>query len=218
VRLILFCLPLVFVCCFPSKGARSDDASESSPTTPEQGQSWVAWYGDNYFSSCDNNCAVSVLAGPQVETNMVRIFFTDPKPPWDWKYGDSSFVSVPFSRRLLTLWNVIDIEPEVGVGKRFGNMHAIQAWAAVYLRWTRFPWNNYLRTSIAISAGPSYAAQLPSGASHVLNDFSPEVTFASPQYPQNEFVIRFQHRSLGNRDGERDPGWQYITGGLRWRF
>jgi hypothetical protein len=28
----------------------------------------VNWYGDNYFSSCDNNCAFSVLAGPQVKT------------------------------------------------------------------------------------------------------------------------------------------------------
>jgi hypothetical protein len=180
VRLILFCLPLVFVCCLPSKAARSDDTGESSPTTQEQGQSWVTWHGDNYFSSCDSNCAVSVLAGPQVETHMAKIFITDPTPPWDWKYGNSSLLSVLFSRRLLTAWDVIDIEPEVGFGKRFGDMHAEQAWAAVYLRWIRFPWDNYLRTSVAISAGVSYAAQLPSGANHLLSDFSPEMTFALP--------------------------------------
>jgi hypothetical protein len=212
---ILFCLPLVFVFCFLPEAA---DAGESSPTTPEQEQSWVAWYGDNYFGSCDGNCAVSVLAGPQVETHMAQIFITNPKPPWDWKYGNSSLLSVPFSRRLLMIWDVIDIEPEVGFGKRFGDMHAEQVWAAVYLRWIRFPWDNYLRTSIAISAGLSYAAQLPSGANHLLNDFSPEVTFASPQYPQNEFVIRFQHRSTSGVGRTSDPGWQYITGGLRWRF
>lgn len=134
------------------------------------------------------------------------------------KYGNSSLLSVPFSRRLLTIWDIIDIEPEVGFGKRFGDMHAEQVWAAVYFRWIRFPWDNYLRTSIAVSAGLSYATQLPSGANHLLNDFSPEVTFAPPQYPQNEFVIRFQHRSTSGVGRTSDPGRQYITGGLRWRF
>ncbi len=172
----------------------------------------MTWHGNNYFSSCDDNCAFSLLAGPQVKIHMAQIFITNPQPFWDWKYGNSSLLSATFSRRVLTIWNVMDIEPEVGLGKRVGDMHAVQAWAAVYFRWVRFPRDNYLRTSIALSAGVSYATQLPEGANRLLNDFSPEVTFSSPQYPQNEFVIRFQHRSTSGFGRTSDPGWQYITG------
>jgi hypothetical protein len=214
------CLLMLLVSCLHVSAVSAGGIDRSGPTPPSEDEKWVTWHGDNYFSSCNNNCAVSFLAGPQVKTHMADIFIKDPSPVWDWKYGNSAVLSIPFSRRLLTIWKVIDIEPEAGLAKRVGDMHAVEAWAAVYFRWTRFPWDNHLRTSIAVSAGVSYAAGLPSGSNHAkfLNYFSPEITFAPPEYPQHELVFRFHHRSnLGVSKG-KDPGWQYITAGLRTKF
>jgi len=108
--------------------------------------------------------------------------------------------------------------------KRFGNMHTEEAWLVLYFRWTRFPWNQYLRTSIAITAGPSFAVDLPRNAhdnAAILNYFSPEITFALPQYPQYELMVQMHHRSnfadIG-KGGTPDPGWQFLTVGLRYRF
>jgi hypothetical protein len=90
-------------------------------------------------------------------------------------------------------------------------------------RWTRFPWNEYLRTSIAVTAGPSFAGQLPPNTNNatVLNYFSPEITFGLPQYPEYEMMVQLHHRSniadIG-KGGTPDPGWQYLTVGLRYRF
>ena len=47
----------------------------------------------------------------------------------------------------MTIWDSLDIGSEFGVAKRFGNLHTEEAWLVLYFRWTRFPWNQYLRTS-----------------------------------------------------------------------
>ena len=51
-------------------------------------------------------------------------------------------------------------EPQIGIGKRFGDMQAVEFWGAVAFRWTAFPWNNYVKTTIAISEGVSLATQV----------------------------------------------------------
>jgi len=61
----------------------------------------------------------------------------------------------------LTLWRSLDIEPEFGIAKRFGDMHTDEARLVLNFRWTRFPWNQYLRISIAVTSGPSFAVDLP---------------------------------------------------------
>jgi len=109
-------------------------------------------------------------------------------PPWDWRFGKADLIGGAISRRILTLWDSLDIESEFGLAKRFGSMHTEEAWLVLYFRWTRFPWNEYLRTSIAITSGPSFAFDLPSKAHQnatILNYFSPQITLALPQYPQS---------------------------------
>ena len=98
-------------------------------------------------------------------------------------------------------------------------MHTAEAWLVLYLRWTRFPWNQYLRTSIAITSGPSFAVDLPRTNKNatVLNYFSPQITFAMPQYPQYELMVQIHHRSNVvdfGKGGTPDPGWQFLTTGV----
>jgi hypothetical protein len=228
----LFVLAMTIQLLFPVTGTFggpttvSDDApsvptvSDDAPSVPTVG--WLTWHTDNFFSECDGNCAVSLFGGPQLQTHQYNIFI-HAVPAWDWRFGNADLIGGAISRRLLTLWDSLDVEPEFGLAKRFRDMHADEAWLALNFRWTRFPWNQYVRTSIAVTLGPSFAVDLPSNTHNavILNYFSPEITFALPQYPQYELMIQMHHRSdfvdIG-KGGNPDPGWQYLTVGLRYQF
>ena len=132
-------------------------------------------------------------------------------------------------RRLVTLFKVIDIEPELGIGKRFGNVRAVEIWGALYFRWTYFPWNDYVKTTIGVNTGLNYATEIEAEerqrstpghrGSNVLHNFSPEVTFALPEIPNYEIVFNYHHRSgiYGAINGVYG-GTQFATVGLRHRF
>jgi hypothetical protein len=104
------------------------------------------------------------------------------------------------------LWQWLDIEPEIGLGQPFGNLHATQAWVAFQIRWTIFPWNDFIRTTIALGDGLNFVTnidpeeRLRSTPDHhgsvMLNNFTAEASFASPSHPNYEFIFRVQHRSV----------------------
>ena len=160
---------------------------------------------------------------------MQRIFIKDHLPPWKWKYGDGGFVGGTFSRRLVTFLKFIDVEPEFGIGKRFGDVSAVEIWGSLYFRWTYFPWNDYLKTTIGVNTGLNYATKIEvkerqrsapgHRGSNVLHNFSPEMTFALPEIPNYEMVFRYHHRSgiYGAINGVYG-GIQFATMGLRYRF
>jgi len=197
----------------------ADDARSRETTAPVSATagSWLAWHTDHVFDECDDNCGVAVYGGPQITTHMATVFDSRPLP-WTWKSGSSGIVGGTFSRRLATLWGVIDVEPEIGVAKRFGDLHQDEVWGALYFRWTKFPWNDYLRTTLAVSTGLNYATVTGNHSTPLLHYFSPEVTFALPSYPHEELLVRFHHRSSIWIFKQRDPGWQYMTVGIRHRF
>jgi hypothetical protein len=201
---------------FAGSGAASEGDDPAQPAS-------VTWHTDNFFTQCDGNCAVSVFGGPQLLTHQYNIL-VHLTPPWDWRFGNADLIGGAISRRILTLWDSLDIESEFGLAKRFGDMHTEEAWLVLNFRWTNFPWHQYLCTSIAITFGPSFAVDLPRNAHHnaaILNYFSPEITFALPQYPQYALMVQLHHRSdiadIG-KGGTPDPGWQFLTVGLRYQF
>lgn len=202
------------------------------------GAGWIDWNGDNFFRPCHGDCAFSLYGGGEVTTSMLRIFFLKMPPalPGTWHWGHSAIGAATFSRRLVTFWDALSLEPEFGVGQRFGDMHATEFWGALDFRWTQFPWNNYIKTSIAISEGISLTTQVDTAerllnsyaivgnkrvyrGSDLLNFFSPEATFALPDYQNYELVVRFHHRSgiFGTINGV-DTGAQFFTAGLRIHF
>ena len=96
---------------------------------------------------------------------------------------------------------------------------------AIAVRWTAFPWNDYIRTSIAISDGLSIATHTaehnanPSNAGSVLlNYFTPEITLSLPDYQQYELAFSIHHRSGLYGLINNLPGTQFGMVGLRMHF
>jgi hypothetical protein len=210
----------------------------ADPAQPRAPAGWIDWNGDDFFGACRGDCAFSLYGGEEVTSSMERMFFVKypPLPAWKWHWGHSGIVAGAFSRRLVTFWNALSLEPEFGVGQRFGGMHATEFWGAVNIRWSAFPWNNYLKTSIALSEGLSVTTEedneertlnnprvvgnhLVFTGSQFLNFFSPEITFALPEYEAYELLVRFHHRSgvFGAINGVH-AGAQFFTTGLRVHF
>jgi hypothetical protein len=57
--------------------------------------------------------------------------------------------------------NALSFEIEGQVGKWFGDQHNWEFNLPVAVRWSRFPWGNYVATSLAYGLGPSYASEEP---------------------------------------------------------
>jgi len=105
----------------------------------------------------------------------------------------------------------------------------------MFLRWSWFPWNSVVRTSIAVSTGLNYAFEVTpleigranngGKGSHLMHYLAPEAAFALPQHPDFELLFRFHHRS-GGREIFCDSGIfncavggsQYLSAGFRVRF
>jgi hypothetical protein len=209
-------------------GARADEAAPAEPlAAPPPG--WVEWNDNDYFGPCRGDCSLALLGGREITTGLAKIL-SKPVAPWDWRWGDSGFVSGVFARRLVTLWGGLDIVPEIGVGKRFGaDAKAAEGWAAIGVYWTRFPWDDYLGTKIGFAEGIDIATQIDRAerlralpghtGSVVLNYISPEIDFSLPRVPGYELVFRINHRSgiWGLINGV-NGGAQYGEAGLRVHF
>jgi hypothetical protein len=88
---------------------------------------WIDWNGPNFFGPCQGDCSVSLLGGRQITTAMTRIMLIhNPVPPSEWHQGDAGIVAGAFSRRLMTFWNALNIEPQIGIAKRVGDMQAVE--------------------------------------------------------------------------------------------
>jgi hypothetical protein len=213
-------------------------AVPAQPREPPEQTGWIDWNGDNFFGPCRGDCALALYGGKEVTSNMERIFFikSPSAPPWKWHWRNSELVAGVFSRRLVTFWNVLSLEPELGVGQRFGEMHATEFWGAVNIRWIYFPWNDYLKTSIGLSEGLSITNEEDTKerllddprvvgnhvvfkGSQFLNFFTPEMAFALPEHDAYELLFRFHHRSgiFGTINGVH-AGAQFYTAGLRIHF
>jgi hypothetical protein len=145
--------------------------------------------------------------------------------PWqaDGEYG---FTGIALSREVARFHEAFSIEIEIGAGGRFGSDYdAAEAWLAAFLRYDRFPWNDVVRTTVAVSTGVNVISHLPPDEvgeddnSRLLHYFSPEITFALPDHPNNELVLRWHHRSgvFGTFGGVRG-GSNVVALGLRHRW
>jgi hypothetical protein len=184
---------------------------------------------------CGGSCALTISIGPRLETTL-RSALALEQPytaPWNWQYGNSGIVSATLSKRYVWIDDTIYVEPEIGLGQRYGALRETEAWVAIYARWVRFPWSDFLRTSLAVSTGLNFASgvalyeetrgKVP-GGSRLQHYFSPEMTFGLPDKPNVDLVFRFHHRSGGAIVGNKtlfngtDGGVQHFVIGLRYRF
>lgn len=187
------------------------------------------------LGACNGHCGIAIYRGKYAVTGMpAMVGKSGFVAPWNYDYLDSSLTAVTFSRRVASFGNVAQFEVEAGVAKRFGILREAELWGAIYARWTWFPWNDIIKTSIATSTGVSYATghdeveRIRSNnggrGSLLMHYFSPEVTFALPSLPDLELLLRIHHRS-GGVDYGMGPmfrhsagGAHYTAVGLRYRF
>jgi hypothetical protein len=237
----------VFLTAFVSGWSTLGYAQGTNGRAPSAPDSLIDWFCRALplpspwgASARSKKCAATFLLGRQINTGLAHIDGMESfVPPWAYKFGNSYFAGGLLSRVLGEIGDFTALEIEAGVGQRFGSLHEEEVWIALYGRWKYFPWNNYLRTTIAVSTGLSYASAIPlyevlqSGnnqGSRLLHYLSPEITFGLPSQPDTDFVIRIQHRSGGGTYfGSNFPiygsifhrvqgGVQYLTVGIRQHF
>ncbi len=191
---------------------------------------------DNPIDPCAGNCAISAFTGIYSKTGLGK-FLNSSEDAFNSKWGGSGIFGIAASRRLMGVGDLFQIEGEAGLATRFGDHSSPEIWTALYFRWLKFPWDQYLDTSFAVSSGfnlallndPLEVARFGNGNSptRLLHYFSPEITFALPSHPQRELFVRFHHRSgLAKINSHISKllfnnaaaGADYATIGLRWKF
>ena len=198
----LFLLAGVLGAALPA-GAQTPDTAPEKDTADNS--SWFVWNPHDFFGPCAGDCGVAFYGGREITTPMSSAFLIhDPVAPWNVETGDAGVIAASVSRSFATMFGGLDLEAEAGLDQRFGDMHATTGWLSVDFRWTRFPWNNVVATTIALADGPSMASEIDAEerirsengrGSDFLNYASPEFTFALPDDPEHELVFRYQHRS-----------------------
>jgi hypothetical protein len=168
-----------------------------------------------------------VFAGSSVADGKLRDIIV---APWTGSWGDDTLAGGAVSYRLARFWKFFMLDAELGSAYRFGDTEGGEFWAAAYLRYDGFPWTNHVYTTFGLSMGPDYVTRLPrvergtdalpeANQSRFLNFFSPELTFALPERPHQEVVLRYMHRSgiFGTFNGVWE-GANSLTVGFRMRF
>ena len=168
-----------------------------------------------------------VFAGSSVADGKLRDIIV---APWTGSWGDDTLAGGAVSYRLARFWKFFMLDAELGGAYRFGDTEGGEFWAAAYLRYDGFPWTNHVYTTFGLSMGPDYVTRLPrvergtdalpeANQSRFLNFFSPELTFALPERPHQEVVLRYMHRSgiFGTFNGVWE-GANSLTVGFRTRF
>jgi hypothetical protein len=206
--------------------AAQAQADGGAPHTAPDISPWLVWHTQNFFGACAGECGAAVYGGREVTTPMSSVFLVhNPVAPWSVQTGNAGVIAAAISRSVATLFGLVDVEAEAGADQRLGDMHATTVWLAADFRWSRFPWNDVVATTIAFVDGPSMASQVDTEerarssngrGSDFLNFASPEITFALPDHPEDELVLRYQHRSgiFGLMNGV-DEASSFATIGFR---
>lgn len=123
---------------------------------------------------------------------------------WEFNTADTQLLALGASARLYRFSSGLEIEGELGLARRFGDDELWEGWISAGLRWSEFPWNHVIDTTVGIQVlGLNYTSEVPphkneyfdNEKARLLNFFSPEVTLALPKYPDLALLLRLHHRS-----------------------
>lgn len=189
----------------------------------------AAWTPGDLFKPCAGDCGVAIYTGRYVEDSLGDDIILSPSPPTSWTYGDDDYlIATSVSRQVAHFWRHWTLEPEAGIGQRFGRESATEVWGALYFRYSGLPWDRWVVTTMALSTGLNWASEITQveverakdgEGSQLMHFFSPEITFAAPSRPNTELVFRFHHRSgVFGLVSDAWGGAQYASVGIRVRF
>ena len=120
----------------------------------------------------------------------------------------------------------LSFELEGQVGKWWGDQHNVEFNLPVAIRWSKFPWNHYVSTSLAYGLGPSYATKEPAAeidehdsTKKFLVYWFGEIAFGPPD-SNWAGVFRIHHRSgaFGLIADRGEGGSNTLAVGLKYRF
>jgi hypothetical protein len=122
--------------------------------------------------------------------------------------------------------DALSFELEGQIGKWWGDQDNVEFNLPVAIRWSKFPWNHYVSTSLAYGLGPSYATEKPD-AEIDLHDTTKkflvywfgEIAFGPPQ-SNWAGIFRIHHRSgaFGLIADHGEGGSNTLAAGLKYRF
>ncbi len=122
--------------------------------------------------------------------------------------------------------DALSFELEGQVGKWWGDQHNLEFNLPLAIRWSKFPWNRYVSTSLAYGLGPSYATKEPAAeidehdtTKKFLVYWFGEIAFGPPD-SNWAGVFRIHHRSgaFGLIADRGEGGSNTLALGLKYRF
>jgi hypothetical protein len=134
---------------------------------------------------------------------------------------DSYSAGIGVNKRLINIQDLASIEADGQFLKHFGEQNHLELTSAIAFRWRKFPWNDYINTTLAVGEGLSWATEIPkmedkrwSNSSQLLNYLLFEFTLASPEFSEISLVFRVHHRSgvFGVFDGVKEGSNLYNFG------
>jgi hypothetical protein len=147
--------------------------------------------------------------------------------PWSSEYADSYIVTTAYSRAYRESHEgALRTEFEINATYNFGDQnHWELNVAPITLRWSRFPWSEKFRSSLAFGVGLSYAFEFPTVEYELENDTQQLLVFwmleftAGPRDGPWSAVLRLHHRSPAwGLMGVEDGGMNAPSLGFRYEF
>jgi hypothetical protein len=122
--------------------------------------------------------------------------------------------------------DALSFELEGQVGKWFEDSDHWEFNLPVAIRWSKFPWNHYVATSLAYGLGPSYATEEPKAELDVHDSTHQFLVYWFAELalgpPESSWagVFRIHHRSgaFGLVSDRGDGGSNTLCLGLKYRF
>ena len=145
--------------------------------------------------------------------------------PHDIDFEDAGLVGVALSRRVAEPLEGLSFELEGQIVKHFGDQTHWEVNAPIVTaRWSRFPWDETVATSVAYGLGLSVASEKPElevanegDSEKVMAYWLIEIALGSPGSDW-EFVGRIHHRSPAYGLFGDDGGSNALALGIRRRF
>jgi hypothetical protein len=160
--------------------------------------------------------ALTAFIGQNDDDRFVEILMLE---GGDW---ESSYIAgLALSRHFATTFRHMHWEAETSVYRHWGLQRHWEANIALVARWTHFPWDRYLDTSVAFGQGISWAGDPPAvegETRRILNHLLAEVEATPFRDTPLSLVLRVHHRSgvfglYGVRGGSN-----FVNIGVRYRF
>lgn len=166
---------------------------------------------------------VKLFRGPHVPKKLSEITITR---TFEWEQSKERIGVFAFGTKIRDfLKGALTLEWEALYADHWGTQDFHEIGAVFYLRWNKFAWNDYIRTTFQVGMGPSKSDEPAHYEPHNgtrslwLAQLNFEIDVYSPVQPGWALVFRIQHRSgvykLINRVR---GGSNFLTIGLRRQF